>query len=154
MLLEFHVPRFDAIDDQIARIDRRTYLPVVFGRRFDELSSQGLVVLVNVAHALAHHLCALELGLPLPGILFIDGLTANLGHQGEDLNRVRGLYEDLMRISDEYGRDLQLIVSDNDVPDYAASAIVEEFTEANRLIPTEEVLAQSDGAVDGVSAST
>jgi hypothetical protein len=134
ILERFHAPRF--ADPPTARIDRRTFLPIVDGRRPEELSSQGLMVLVNVAHALAHHLTALELGLPLPGILLIDGLTSNVGHQDEDLERVRGVYQYLMEVSDELGDSLQLIVADNDVPEYASQRIVTHFSEEDRLIPT------------------
>lgn len=81
----FRLPRLEGPGD--VRIDRRTYLPLLYGRRFGELSSQGLQVLVNVAHALAHHRTSIALDLGLPQILFIDGLTSNLGHEGEDLRR-------------------------------------------------------------------
>lgn len=115
LLNRFNVPEF-AESQGGGRIDRQSFLPTVGGRRFDELSSQGLKVLVNVAHALAHQLTAIELGLSLPNLLIIDGLTSNLGHEGEDRDRVLGVYEVLEEISDEYGETLQLVVADNDVP--------------------------------------
>jgi hypothetical protein len=129
----FGVPRFG--DMRRAAIDRVTYLPVLDGRRFDELSSQGLQVLLNVAHALAHHLVALELGTPLPGILFIDGLTSNVGHEGFDLQRVHDVYGYLGGVSQRHGEQLQLIVADNDVPLEAQEFIRVRLSEDRRLIP-------------------
>jgi predicted nucleic acid-binding Zn-ribbon protein len=115
LLRRFNAPQFPT-SERGGRIDRRTLLPVVGGRRFDELSSQGLKVLVNVAFALAHQLTAIELDLPLPNLLLIDGLTSNLGHEGEDRDRVLGMYSVLSEISHESGDTLQIVVADNDVP--------------------------------------
>jgi DNA repair exonuclease SbcCD ATPase subunit len=50
-LTRLHVPQLG--DLLTVKINRTTYLPEVSGRTFDELSSQGLKTLVNVAHALA-----------------------------------------------------------------------------------------------------
>lgn len=44
------------------KINRKTYLPEVSTRSFDELSSQGLKTLVNVAHGLVHHAVAIRPG--------------------------------------------------------------------------------------------
>jgi AAA domain len=130
---ELGVPRFGS--EGKATIDRVTYLPVLDGRRFDELSSQGLKVLVNVAHAVAHHEVAVELKLSLPGILIVDGLTSNVGHEGFDLERVRDVYGYLMRLASRLGDQLQLIVADNDVPEEASEYIRLRLTERERLIP-------------------
>jgi chromosome segregation ATPase len=54
-LQELHIP--DLGQDLSVRINRSTYLPEVSGRTFDELSSQGLKTLVNIAHTLAPHCC-------------------------------------------------------------------------------------------------
>lgn len=132
MLELFHAPRF--VSPPYVQIGRKDYLPLVDGRSFQELSSQGLLVLVNVAHALAHQIAALRLGLPLPGILLIDGLTSNVGHEGEDLQRVQGVYDALAQISEEYGPDLQMIVADNDVPEVASRFVRVELGEQDRLI--------------------
>lgn len=115
LLERFNVPQFST-SERGGAIDRQTLLPIVGGRRFDELSSQGLKVLVNVAYALAHQLTAIELELPLPNLLLIDGLTSNLGHEGEDRDRVLGMYTVLSEISHESGDKLQIVVADNDVP--------------------------------------
>ncbi len=116
-----------------AAINRRTYLPEVTGRPFDELSSQGLSVLVNVAHALAHHTVAIENGLPLPGLLILDGLSNNVGHEGFDLERRDDTYRLLIEEAAAYA-GLQIIVVDNDVPDFALDAVVLVLSPEDRLI--------------------
>lgn len=133
LLSRLDVPRFGA--EPSATIDRRTFLPVVDGRKFNELSSQGLQVLVNIAHALAHHLTAIDLGLPLPGLLVIDGPTSNIGHEGSDLELARSVYRVLAEISEERAEALQIIVADNDVPDFARGFIRQDFSLTDRLIP-------------------
>lgn len=116
-------------------IDRRTYLPLFDGRRFDELQSQGLQVMVNVAHAVAHQLTALHFGLPLPNILLIDGLTGNIGYEGLDLERVEAIYKFLMNIAQQHGDELQIIVADNSVPSFAKDFLLYEFSDDDKLIP-------------------
>lgn len=131
----FRLPRLEGPDE--VRIDRRTYLPILYGRRFSELSSQGLQVLVNVAHALAHHRTSIALNLGLPQILFIDGLTSNLGHEGEDLERVNAVYNYLIELSEELGNRFQIIVADNDVPPQAERFVRLRIDEDERLIRPE-----------------
>ena len=75
-----------------ASINRNTYLPEISSRPFDELSSQGLTVLVNVAHALAHHTVAIDYGLTLPSFLVLDGLSSNVGHEGFDRERLDDVF--------------------------------------------------------------
>ncbi len=75
ILERFHPPEFG---QGKSRIDRRTFLPLFRGRRFDDLSSPGLATLVNIAHAIAHQRTNIELDLRLPNILFIDGLSEHL----------------------------------------------------------------------------
>jgi hypothetical protein len=134
ILTAFGVPRFGS--PRKAAIDRSTYLPVLDGRRFDELSSQGLQVLVNVAHALAHHEVAIELNIPLPGILILDGLTKNVGHQGFDLERVRAVYSYLRHVSLRVGDRLQILVADNDVPAGYDDFVKVRLSEEARLVPS------------------
>jgi hypothetical protein len=144
LLMRLDVPRFGR--QPSASIDRRTLLPIVDGRKFSELSSQGLQVLVNIAHALAHHLTAIDLNLPLPGLLVIDGPTSNIGHEGSDLELIHAVYRVLVEVSADYGEHLQMIVADNDVPDLARGFIREEFSLANRLIPASQSAGSSPGA--------
>lgn len=134
LLDRFNAPRFQGPGG--ARIDRRTYLPVIDGRRFDDLSSQGLAVLVNVAHALAHQITNIELDLMLPNILLIDGLTGNLGHEGRDLERVQGVYNVLAELSEERGNRLQIVIADNDVPHYVSSFVTLNLSDEDKLVPS------------------
>lgn len=127
------VPRFS--ENPRSGIDRRTYLPFVDGRRFDELSSQGLQTLVNVAHAVAHQKTAIELGLQLPNILIIDGLTTNVGQEGFDLERVHNAYKYLIEFSQTVGDTLQIIVADGNVPPEAEEYVRLRLSEEDRLIP-------------------
>ena len=117
-----------------ASINRKTYLPEITGRPFDDLSSQGLTVLVNVAHALAHHTVSIDHELPLPGLLILDGLSSNVGHEGFDLARRDDTYHLLMEEARRYRGKLQVIALDNDVPDFALDSIVLTLTTEDRLV--------------------
>lgn len=132
MLSRLDIPRLST--PPTAAIDRRTYMPLVDGRRFEELSSQGLQVLVNVAHALAHHASAIDLGLPLPGLLLVDGPTSNLGHEGPDLELGRNVFRLLDAVADEYRDALQIIAADNDVPDQFVRDVTDRLTLEDRLV--------------------
>jgi energy-coupling factor transporter ATP-binding protein EcfA2 len=133
ILNQFKRPLFP--DPGITGIDRNTYLPKLDGRRFDELQSQGLKVMVNVAHALAHQLTAFKFGLKLPNILFIDGLTGNMGYEGLDQERIESIYQYLISISQQFSEQLQIIVVDNSIPAIAKQFIKVELGEDNKLIP-------------------
>jgi energy-coupling factor transporter ATP-binding protein EcfA2 len=133
ILREFQVPSFS--DPGPSIIDRQTYLPRFEGRRFDELESQGLKVMVNVAHALAHQLTCIHFDLKLPNILLIDGLSGNIGYEGLDLERIEAIYSYIIRISQEYQNRLQIIVSDNTVPESAREYVFAEFSDDSKLIP-------------------
>lgn len=117
-----------------AGINRKTYLPEVDNRPFDELSSQGLTVLVNVAHALAHHTVAIDYELPLPGLLILDGLSSNVGHEGFDLERRDDTYRLLMEEAERYQDSLQIIALDNDVPSFGLDSVVATLTVEDRLV--------------------
>lgn len=114
-LQELNIPNLG--QELTVKINRSTYLPEVSGRTFDELSSQGLKTLVNIAHALAHHTVAIDRNLPLPGLLILDGLSANSGHEGFDLDRVRDAYRLLARVAEQepYRDALQIIAVDNEL---------------------------------------
>lgn len=116
-------------------IDRSTYRPVVEGRRFDQLLSPGFLVLVNVAHALAHQLTAITYDLALPNILLIDGVSNNLGTEELDSERLEAVYEYLIEVGDTYRDRLQLVVADNTVPEQATAYIQVSLSEEEKLIP-------------------
>lgn len=134
-----------------ARINRTTYLPEVSGRTFDELSSQGLKTLVNIAHALAHHTVAIDRDLPLPGLLVLDGVSANSGREGFDGDRVQDAYRLFLDVASQYGTALQLIVSDNDLPQFITTGhedrIALNLSQDDRLIriPTSEISDAASG---------
>lgn len=119
------------------RIHRRTYLPSVNGRTFEELQSEGLSVEVNVAHALAHQLNALKYGLLLPSILLIDGISGAFGEKGYDPARVAAIYDELRDACEQARGALQVIVADTRVPEVAKDSIVLELSERERLVPEE-----------------
>ena len=117
-----------------ASIDRKTYLPIVSGRSFDSLSSQGLQVLVNVAYALALHTVAADRDLPLPGLLIIDGPSSNVGTEGYDAERLADMYALLSEISSVYGDRLQIIVVDNHIPPGNDERVRLRLGEDDRLV--------------------
>jgi hypothetical protein len=127
----FGVPRY--ADPPSVRIDRTSFLPVLDGRAFETLS-QGMKVLLNVAHLMAHHLTALELNLPLPGFAIIDGVSSSLGREGYDEAVRQRVYEYLIEVSNSHGPDLQMLVTDNDVPRYAHDFVRLELERDNLLV--------------------
>lgn len=131
ILERFGVPRY--ADPPSVRIDRTSFLPVLDGRAFETLS-QGMKVLINIAHLLAHHLTAIELNLPLPGLGLIDGVSSNLGREGYDEAVRHRVYEYLIEMSREHGEDLQLLVTDNDVPHHAQEFVRLELKRQDLLV--------------------
>lgn len=131
-LQQLHIPLSSV--PLTASINRKTYLPEIGNRPFDELSSQGLTVLVNVAHALAHHTVAIDHGLPLPGFLVLDGLSSNVGHEGFDRERRNDTYRLLMNEAARYRGRLQVIALSNDVPSFALTCVVLNLSPEERLI--------------------
>jgi uncharacterized small protein (DUF1192 family) len=130
------VPRFGT--GLRAGIDMNDYEPIVNGQKFPQLSA-GVRVLVNIAHALAHHRTALDLDLALPGLLWIDGVTKNIGTAGYDHERIEDIWTELIRASTEVGDQLQLIVAANDVPDRVAPYVRLALAEGDRLIPEKDL---------------
>ncbi|MGW6569263.1 hypothetical protein [Streptomyces sp. NPDC054975] len=134
VLRSFDAPRFD--DQPGSYINKKTYLPVVDGRSFADLQSQGVEVLVNVAHVLAHQHVALNDGdIPLPNLLIIDGISSNVGHEGVDLERLRKMYASLLRTATEHVDRLQIIVTDNDSPPIEGIHRSLELSDTDRLVP-------------------
>jgi hypothetical protein len=130
---EIGIPRFSG--DPRAAINRETYLPIINGRSFAQLSSGGLKVLTNVAHALAHHEAAIRLNLQLPGLILLDGVTKNVGRDEYDWARAEAVFRALIRLSETFGDHLQLIVSANDVPDFVLPFVRLHLYDYDRLIP-------------------
>ena len=115
-------------------------MPEVSGRSFDELSSQGLKTLVNIAHALAHHTVAIDRSLPLPGLLILDGISANSGQEGLSFDRIRDAYRLLSQVAadESYHGELQIIAVDNELSREIVVELVQrvalELAQEDRLI--------------------
>ena len=131
ILGQLRPPQFG--EEELSGIDPKTYLPDYYGRAFGELSSPGLATLVNLAHALAHHLTAIELKLKLPQILIIDGLSEHLGQEGLDPERLAAAYDLLIGTTSRHP-ELQVILVDNEIPNSARGYVRLELSEEDRLI--------------------
>jgi hypothetical protein len=145
-LTRLHVPQLG--DLLTVKINRQTYLPEVSTRTFDELSSQGLKTLVNVAHALAHHTVAIDRELGMPGLLVLDGVSANSGKEGLEHDRIVDMYELFAEVAATYAERLQLIIVDNDLPpavaDSLSDRIILTLSQQDRLIRFGPVVEGSD----------
>jgi hypothetical protein len=131
------VPRFEG--EPRAAIDRNDYQPIVNGRKIEGLSA-GTRVLVNVAHLLAHHVYALNAGIPLPGLLMIDGMTAHIGEAEYDEQRIENVWDLLLWLHETYADDLQIIVAVNSVPERAREYVRLTLSPDDRLVPTDDLL--------------
>ena len=137
-LQQLHIP--DLGQELTVHINRKTYLPEISSRSFDELSSQGLKTLVNIAHALAHHTVAIDRSLPLPGLLILDGISANSGQQGLSFDRICDAYRLLSQVAADasYRHALQIIAVDNQLSREIILELVERvtlnLTQEDRLI--------------------
>ena len=136
-LRELKLPDF--LDDPVGKINRITFMPTVNGRSFDDLQSEGLSIEVNLAHALAHQTTAIDLGLPLPHLLLIDGLSGAFGDEGFDPARVDALYGLLARACEAASGTLQVIAVDTRVSQSTREFVALELTENDRLIPLEDL---------------
>ena len=131
ILEQLRPPQFG--EEELSDINPNTYLPEYHGRAFMELSSPGLATLVNLAHALAHHVTAIELDLKLPDMIIIDGLSEHLGQEGLDPERLAAAYEYLIGLSNSCP-ELQVVLVDNEIPDAARGFVRLELSEDDRLI--------------------
>ena len=75
----------------------------------------------------------MELGLKLPQILIIDGLSEHLGQEGLDPERLAATYHLLIDTSNKRP-ELQVIVVDNEIPEMARPFVRLELSEDDRLI--------------------
>jgi hypothetical protein len=112
-----------------ARLDRKTYLPIVDGQRFTQLGG-GTKTAVNIAYSLALFRYALsQRTTHLPSLLIIDSPRKNVGANPDDhalMERIYALVVDIANVwrvgnfatGNEFGkaRSYQLIVIDNDPP--------------------------------------
>lgn len=106
-------------------IDPRNWKPtVVHGDQewtFWDTGSGGKKTLLNVCYALAIHAVAMERGMPVPGVLIIDGPTKNIS-EDEDPELVRSLYAEIYRLArGQDGRRLQFLLIDSDLVEPSAA---------------------------------
>jgi hypothetical protein len=137
ILERFHPPDFGEARE--SSIDRRTFLPLFRGRRFDDLSSPGLGTLVSVAFALAHQETCIELNLRFPNILFLDGLGEHLGKEGLNRERFEAMYAYLREVSTRLGENLQLFVADSQLSADVREFVRIELSETDRLVPHDDL---------------
>src|SRR6266508_100188 len=111
LLRFFRLPWYES-----ARIDRRSYLPVVNGQNPEDLLSGGMRTIVNDAYHLAGLTYTLTHPTLLPPLLIIDSPRKNLGSGPDDTAISFQIYRHFQRLAGAYGDNFQLIVADNDVP--------------------------------------
>ncbi|MFJ1686943.1 hypothetical protein ACIOEY_29870, partial [Streptomyces albidoflavus] len=116
------------------KIDKRNFLPIVGGRSFDEISSQGMQVLVNIAYSLAVHTVCIDRGLPMAGLLVLDGISSNTGREGWDARREDNAFRLLAETAERYRDKLQIIAIDNDAPKFLEEKVVLRLSADDRLI--------------------
>lgn len=138
------VPRFDG--EPRAALDRNDYQPIVNGRKIDGLSA-GTRVLVNVAYLLANHVVASTRGVPLPGILLVDGMTANIGRADYDAARIENIWAELLKLNAEMADQLQIVVAVNELPEQfdVGDFVRLELSEQDRLVPTNDLERVQEG---------
>ncbi|MGW4933488.1 AAA family ATPase [Streptomyces sp. NPDC004166] len=120
-----------------ANIDRESYMPVVNGEQFDELSVGGArKTIVNLAYHLANLQYALASDLAYPGLLIVDSPRKNVGQTTEDVAVAAEVYYSFVRLAQEFGHAIQLIVADNSVPDFVSDNYPElHFSYENPVVP-------------------
>lgn len=118
-----------------AHIDLNSYLPVVHGAQFDQLSG-GEKTITNFAYQLAMLTYALSTrSTLLPTLLVMDTPRKNLG-SGLDQALATRMYRRVVALADAYPGAFQLVLADNDpppVPIPRSSTI--ELSYENPLIP-------------------
>lgn len=118
-------------------IDPKTFLPMVGGKKLEELSSGGMKVLVNDAYFLAGLAYAIRVPSEshLPRLMVIDSPMKNFGAGTVDLSYSDRLYRWLWALQRERGaRNFQLILADNEVPAEAEQFNVRRFSYEEPLI--------------------
>lgn len=118
-----------------AYIDLNSYLPVVHGAQFDQLSG-GEKTITNFAYQLAMLTYALSSRTTLlPALLVMDTPRKNLG-SGLDQALAARMYRRVAVLADAYPGAFQLVVADNDPPPVVLpSASTIELSYEHPLIP-------------------
>ncbi|MFB9630974.1 hypothetical protein [Nonomuraea helvata] len=102
-----------------ASIDPDTYLPVINGDVFDELSVSGArKTLANVAFYIANLGYALSNNeIRMPSVIIIDSPRTSLGNTPEDVAAGKRIYYRMHMLSMAYPQ-CQIIVADNGLPPF------------------------------------
>ena len=130
------LPEFETDADPRAAIDPANYEPIVNGRPIDKHSG-GMRLMINVAYMLAVHETTLDLGLKVPSLLMIDGITKNLGRGVYDSRRYDLIWEQLAALHRDRYDELQIIVAANDIPTFIKDLDVVrlQMSDDDRLVP-------------------
>lgn len=112
------------------------FVPSVRGVRYDRLGSAGAMTLIALAWYLAVFEKSAEDGGAHPGLLMIDSPQKNLvpasGHVGDDYQApaiARGVYQHLVAWAEsEQSEGTQLIIVDNDPPQFADQYVVARYS--------------------------
>jgi hypothetical protein len=132
ILREFKLPWYEP-----SEVDRKTYLPMVGGKRLEDLSSGGMKTLVNDAYFLAGFSYALRAPSEtlLPSLMLIDTPRKNFGSNPDDSQASERVYRWMRRLQDSYPTgSFQLIVADNDIPTEAEQFNVMNFSYDEPLV--------------------
>ena len=122
--------KFPALRD--VRVDSTSYLPVVRGQHYGELSSRGAIALAVTGW----HLAILEYfsvhpGL-FPGLMILDSPLSNVGHDSADQEfrdqQIVNAFYVLLADLDAQFKNAQLLVCDNRPPSAADSMVIVRFT--------------------------
>lgn len=108
---------FEFAGYETAGIDTRTYLPIINGHTFDELSVSGArKTLANVAYYLANLTYSLSNpAILLPCLLILDSPRTSLGNTAEDVAAGQRIYYRMGVLATAYPQ-CQIIVADNGLP--------------------------------------
>ncbi|MFE0374173.1 AAA family ATPase [Streptomyces inhibens] len=103
---------------QSAGIDPDSYMPVVNGEQFEDLSVGGArKTIVNLAYHLANlQYAILHDDVAYPTLLIVDSPRKNVGQTAEDVAVSWQTYLAFMRLQSEHGGAFQVIVADNSIP--------------------------------------
>ncbi|WP_411683136.1 AAA family ATPase [Clostridium thailandense] len=116
-----------------AYVDEKTYLPYVRDRLYRDLGSLAGVTLITMAYYLAITIKAIKEEFNHLGLLIIDSPRKNLGAKAseegfKDEEIFNSIIRYLIKLDEEYGKDIQLIVINNGYPTFLDEMnIVKEF---------------------------
>lgn len=117
-------------------ISQSTYLPIVRGKNYIEITSGGLRTITSIGHFVGFQQYSLDKDMNLPRLLMIDTVGKYLGKTEEryfndtdiaedgienisDPSKYKNIYEYLINMSEmaeQEGKSCQIILVDNDVP--------------------------------------